>query len=111
MAMAYDVPPSPRDYVPALKPRIRTDADRRRLGMGTIAFGAVFFIGSFAYSLHSSSMTKTQAFLTTFPLFLLFAAIGGAIWTQGAEGIRPMIAYLSAVVSLCALVAYWLWGK
>ena len=109
--MTYDVPPAPRDYVPPPKPPIRTDADRRRFGMAVIAFGIVFFIGSFIYGRSSTTMTAGQAFVATFPLFLIFAAIGGAIWKQGAEGIGPMVAYLAAAVGACGAVAAWLWGK
>jgi hypothetical protein len=39
------------------------------------------------------------------------AAFGSAIWRQGAEGIGPMVTYLSAVVGACGAVAAWLWGK
>jgi hypothetical protein len=109
--MAYEIPPAPRDYVPPPKRPLRTDADRRRIGLGVIAFGVVFFVGSFVYVRHGSTLSSAQAFVATFPLALLFFAFGGAIWKQGAEGIGPMVAYLSAAVGLCGLVAYWFWGK
>lgn len=111
MRMAYEIPPSPRDYVPPPKKLIRTDADRRRFGLGTIAFGIVFFTGSFFYVRHGSTMSAAQAFFATFPLAMLFFALGGAIWKQGADGLGPMVAYLSAAAGLCALVTYWFWGK
>ena len=111
MAMAYEIPPKPHQYVPPPKRPIRTGADRRRFGKIVIAVGVVFFIGSFGYAMHGGTMTKSQAFIATFPLFLILAAFGGAIWKQGAEGIGPMVAYLSAAVGLCGAVAYWIWGK
>jgi len=110
-AMAYDIPPAPRDYVPPPRRRQRSPAHDARVGQMTIAAGAVIFMASFWYGTRGGAMTSLQAFVAMFPLFLMFAAIGTAIWKQGAQGIGPMAAYLSAAVSLCGLVAYWIWGK
>jgi hypothetical protein len=111
MAMAYDIPPAPHEYVPPPKAPKRTPADFARIGKLTIAAGAAIFTGGFVYSVHGGTMTWGQAFAAMLPLFLIFCAMGAAIWKQGAEGIGPMVAYLSAAVGLCGFVAYWFWGK
>lgn len=109
--MAYDIPPAPHEYVPPPKAPKRTPEDHARIGKIVIGLGALFFIGGFVYAKQDTTTTSTQVFVAMFPLFLIFAAIGGAIWKQGAEGIKPMVAYLSAAVGLCGFVAYWFWGK
>ncbi len=111
MAMAYEIPPRPRDYVPPQQPPKRTPAQLARIGKLTIATGALLFIGGFVYAVHGGTMTAAQALVAMAPLFLIFCAIGGAIWKQGAAGIAPMVAYLSVAVGLCGLVAAWFWGK
>ncbi len=110
-AMAYDIPPAPHEYVPPPQRPERTPADYARMGKLIIAAGALVFIGGFAYSVHGSTMAPMQAFVAMLPLFLIFAAVGAAIWKQGAEGLGPMVAYLSAAVGACGAVAAWLWGK
>ncbi len=109
--MTYNVPPAPHEYVPPPKVPQRTPADFARIGKLTIVSGALLFIGGFAFVLHGATMTWGQAFATMVPLFLIFCATGGAIWKQGAEGIGPMVGYLSIAVGLCGFVAYWFWGK
>jgi hypothetical protein len=111
MTMAYEIPPAPHEYVPPPKKPKRTPADYARVGKIIIGLGGIFFVGAFAYMLHGTTMTPMQVFVATFPLFLIYAAVGWAIWRQGMEGLRPMVAYLSAVVGLCGFVAYWFWGK
>ena len=108
--MAYEIPPAPRDYVPPPKAPKRTPVVCARIGKLTIAAGALFFIGGFAYGVRGSSMTSLHAFMAMLPLFLIFAAVGAAIWKQGADGIGPMVAYLAAAVGACVAVAAWLWG-
>lgn len=100
-----------RGYVPPPKAPKRTPAEYARIGKTIIALGAIFFIGSFAYMLRSSTMTPMQALVASLPLFLIFASFGWTIWQQGMDGLGPMIAYLSAVVAACGAVAAWLWGK
>jgi hypothetical protein len=109
--MAYEIPPAPHQYGPPPKAPKRTPADYAQIGKLTIVTGALIFIGGFAYGVRGSSMTSGQAFVAMFPLFLIFAAIGGAIWKQGVDGVGPMVAYLSAAVGACGLAAAWLWGK
>ena len=109
--MAYDIPPAPHEYVPPERALKRTPADFARIGKLTIASGALVFIGGFIYGVRGSTMTWGQAFAAMFPLFLIFCAFGAAIWKRGAEGVGPMVAYLSAAVGACGAVAVWLWGK
>ena len=109
--MSYEIPPAPHEYVSPPKRPQRTPADYARMGKIIIAVGTLIFIGGFAYAARGSTMTSQQAFIAMVPLFLIFAAFGGAIWKQGAEGIGPMVAYLSAAVGACGAVAAWLWGK
>jgi hypothetical protein len=111
MTMAYEIPPAPHEYVPPPKRRVLTPAQYARMGKLIIAAGAAIFIGGFAYCVHGSTMTPGQAFVAMAPLFLIFCAIGGAMWKQGAEGVGPMVAYLAAAVGACGAVAAWLWGK
>jgi hypothetical protein len=111
MAMAYDIPPAPHEYVPPPKRRTLTPAQHARMGKLIIAAGAAIFIGGFAYSVHGGTMAPAQAFVAMFPLLLIFCAVGAAMWKQGAQGVGPMVAYLSAAVGLCGFVAYWFWGK
>ena len=109
--MSYEIPPKPHEYVPPLKRLKRTPAQYARMGKLIIAVGALIFIGGFAYGIHGDTMTPPQSFVATFPLFLIFAAFGGAIWKQGVDGIAPTVTYLSAAVALGGVVAAWLWGK
>jgi hypothetical protein len=107
--MAYDIPPAPHDYVPPPKPR--TPAHYARMGKVTIATGALLFIGGVIYVTRGGSMSPSQAIMAMLPLFLIFAAVGGAMLKQGAQGVGPMVAYLSAATGACGLVSAWLWGK
>ena len=109
--MAYEIPPAPHECVPPPKARNRTPAELAWTGKLTIAAGALVFIGGFAYFTRGGAMAPAQAFVMMLPLFLIFCAVGGAIWKQGADGIGPMVAYLSAAVGACGAVAAWLWGK
>jgi|GEM_PF-5513137 len=109
--MSYEIPPAPHEYVPPPKRPQRTPADHARMGKLIIVAGALIFIGGFAYLMHGGTMTSKQAFVVMIPLFLIFAAFGGAIWKQSTDGIGPMVAYLTAAVGACGAVAAWLWGK
>jgi hypothetical protein len=108
--MAYDIPPAPHEYVPPPKAPQRTSAQRARMGKLTIAAGVLIFIAGFAFLRRGNTMTPLQSFGTMLPLFLIFAAVGAAIWKQGADGVGPMVAYLSAAIGACGVVAAWLWG-
>jgi hypothetical protein len=107
--MGYDIPPRSQDYVPPPKPR--TPAQYARMGKVTIVAGALLFIGGVIYIARGTTMSPSQAIMAMLPLFLIFAAVGGAMLKQGAEGVGPMVAYLSAATGACGLVAAWLWGK
>ena len=77
--MAYDIPPAPHEYVPPPKAPKRTPEDHARIGKIVIGLGALFFIGGFVYAKQDTTTTSTQVFVAMFPLFLIFAAIGGMI--------------------------------
>jgi hypothetical protein len=109
--MAYKIPPAPNEYVPPPKAQNRTPAQYARIGKVTIAAGALIFVAGFAYLRSGNTMTPLQSFAAMLPLFLMFCAIGGAIWKQGTQGIGPMVAYLAAAVGACGVVAAWLWGQ
>jgi hypothetical protein len=111
MTVAYEIPPAPHEYVPPPKRPKRTPEDYARGGKLIIGLGGVFFVAGFAYMLHGTTMSPMQVMVATFPLFLIYAGFGWSIWRQGMEGLGPMLAYLSAVLGACGLVAAWLWGQ